>query len=113
MTPQQAHQVIADMVTALSDAPDERLSGGQLTLRAALASTGTPLYTADQVTAALEEGADLVKRDDIGSGERDADLIGIVTAAQSAVLKRPEITLDDVLAESFPSDVRTWWVNWS
>jgi len=112
MTPQQAHQVIADMVTALSDAPDERLSDDQFTLRRALADAA-PLYTADQVTAALEEGAALVKRDDIGSSERDADLIGIVTAAQSAVLKQPEATLDDVLTDSFPSDVRTWWMNWS
>lgn len=113
MTPQQAYQVIADMTAALSDAPDKGLSGTQLILRTALASMGTPLYTADQVTAALEEGADLVKRDTIGSGERDADLIGIVTAAQSAVLKRPDTTLDEVLAESFTADVRTWWVNWS
>ncbi|MGK5496411.1 hypothetical protein [Streptomyces sp. URMC 125] len=69
-------------------------------------------YTRDEISRAVNEGADLVI-DEIG-GERDADLINLVVNAIMTCLETPGADIDTVLEENYedPDDVRSWWGRW-
>ncbi|WP_205327050.1 hypothetical protein [Glycomyces sp. YM15] len=69
-------------------------------------------YTRDQVSTAVNAGADTIK-DALELGERDADLINLIVNAALTCLDRPDASFDDVVNENYgettPEDVRGWW----
>lgn len=72
-------------------------------------------YTRNQVSEAVNAGADLVTSD-IGDGERDTDLVNLVVNAIMTVLDSPDVSLDDVIESNYsvsPEEVRSWWSGWS
>ncbi|MCF3100993.1 hypothetical protein IPZ58_05310 [Streptomyces roseoverticillatus] len=72
-------------------------------------------YTRDQVSAAINGGADLVT-DELVDAERDVDLINLVVNAALSILDTPEISLNDVMERNYEGgaeEVRSWWGVWS
>lgn len=72
-------------------------------------------YTREQVSEAVNVGADLV-RDDLDVGDRDIDLINLVVNAALTLLDEPSLSLDDVIKRCYdaePAEVRGWWSGWS
>ncbi|OKH95406.1 hypothetical protein [Streptomyces uncialis] len=68
-------------------------------------------YTRADISKAVNGGADLV-HDELGLGERDYDLLGLIVNAAMAVLDQPGTSLDDVIRDSYkeePEEVRGWW----
>ncbi|OZM70738.1 hypothetical protein CFN78_24040 [Amycolatopsis antarctica] len=75
----------------------------------------TPRFTRDQVSRAVNDGADLVI-DEVTTSDRDDDLINLVVNAALTRLNNPTADLEQVVTECYdtgPSDVRSWWSNWS
>ncbi|MFE0024111.1 hypothetical protein [Amycolatopsis sp. NPDC059021] len=74
-----------------------------------------PHFTREQVSRAVNDGADLVT-DDLPTSERDDDLINLVVNAALTRLDTPGADLDQVIIECYdtePSEVRAWWSDWS
>jgi hypothetical protein len=72
-------------------------------------------YTREQVSEAVNAGADLV-RDDLDLGDCDTDLINLLVNAALTLLDEPGLSLDDVIRrcyETEPAEVRGWWSGWS
>jgi hypothetical protein len=73
-------------------------------------------WTARKVEAAVTAAADLVITDDgLGCGERETDLIGLITVAALELLQRPAMSLDEVMDaryEGGAARVRSWWDGW-
>ncbi|MCX2949923.1 hypothetical protein [Lentzea sp. NEAU-D7] len=72
-------------------------------------------YTRDQVLAAVNNGSDLV-RTALELGDRDDDLLNLVVNTVMSVLDDPETDLDSAIRENYetdPSEVLSWWTNWS
>lgn len=69
-------------------------------------------YTLEQVSKAVNAGADLVQ-DGLGlTGDRDWDLINLLVNAAIVKLENESADLDDVIRECFeadPEEVRGWW----
>ncbi|MFF9481377.1 hypothetical protein [Streptomyces sp. NPDC014733] len=68
-------------------------------------------YTYDEISHAVNEGADLV-HGELSLDDRDYDLIGLIVNSAMAALDRPGIGLDEVIEENYddgPEDVRGWW----
>ncbi|MFE5567037.1 hypothetical protein ACFQ68_18775 [Amycolatopsis japonica] len=74
-----------------------------------------PPFTRDQVSRAVNDGADLVI-DEVTTSDRDDDLINLVVNAALTRLDNPNADLDQVITECYdtaPSEVRSWWSDWS
>ncbi|EHR52353.1 hypothetical protein SacmaDRAFT_4160 [Saccharomonospora marina XMU15] len=74
-----------------------------------------PHFTRDQVSRAVNDGADLVI-DEVATRDRDDDLINLVVNAALTRLDNPTADLDQVITECYdtePSEVRSWWSDWS
>ena len=72
-------------------------------------------FSREQVAQAVNAGADLV-RDELPTGDRDADLINLVVNAALTLLDEPGLDLDEVIRrcyEAEPATVRGWWGGWS
>lgn len=77
----------------------------------------TVTYTEEQISTAVNAGADLVS-DELDLGDRDTDLLGIVVNAVMTLLKDPTADLDKVIAENYQfeeedENPRKWWSGWS
>lgn len=69
-----------------------------------------PTFTRDQVSAAVNAGAEMVL-DVVDNDERDTDLVNLVVNATLTLLIEPSADLDDVIAENYeatPDKVRGW-----
>lgn len=78
-------------------------------------SPGAEGYTREQVSEAVNAGADLV-RDGLDAGDRDIDLINLIVNAALTLLGEPGLSLDDVIRRCYdtdPAEVRGWWSGWS
>lgn len=75
------------------------------------------MYTREQISRAVNDGADLVLQELAGDGERDTDLINMVVNSVLELLDHPEgMDLDEVIRRNYetsPEEVRSWWSNWS
>ena len=73
--------------------------------------------TRDQVSQAVNDGAELVIHDDgLQVGERETDLINLVVNAAMTLLDKPGTTLDQVMDSNYEGGaarVRSWWGSWS
>lgn len=72
-------------------------------------------YTRDEIASALSAAAGTV-HDDLGLGDREEDVLSLVSAVTLAKLERREATLDEAIEENTdhaPSEVREWWNGWS
>ncbi|KAA9159442.1 hypothetical protein FPZ12_020280 [Amycolatopsis acidicola] len=73
-----------------------------------------PPITRDQVSCAINDGADLVINE-LTTSDRDHDLINLVVNAALTRLDSPAADLDQVITacyDSDPADVRSWWGDW-
>lgn len=66
------------------------------------------LFTRDQVSRAVNDGADLVS-DALSLGESETDLINLIVNAALSKLDNPDVDFDTMIEENFDSDPRTWW----
>lgn len=66
------------------------------------------LFTREQVSRAVNDGADLVS-DTLSLGELETDLINVVVNAALAKLDNPNVDFDTVVEENFDGDPRGWW----
>jgi hypothetical protein len=76
-------------------------------------SGANALFTRDQVSTAMNAGADLV-RDDPGLqlGDLEIDVINLVINAAMTQLDNPTVSLDEVMNENYDggaTEVRSWW----
>lgn len=74
-------------------------------------------FTRDQVSTAVNAGADLV-RDELELGDRDCDLLNVAVCAMLTVLDDPSADLDKVIAQNWElgegtENPRDWWGGWS
>jgi hypothetical protein len=73
-------------------------------------------YTLQAVNAAVTNAVDLIK-DGLGLGERDEDLLNLVTHAFLGLLSGQARTLTEVLDHSYDPDTARrlpgWWSGWS
>lgn len=74
-------------------------------------------FTSEQVSRAVNDGADLVLHSLVGNNERDSDLLGLAVNAIMELLDHPEgVELDEVIERNYevtPAELRGWWVSWS
>lgn len=78
-------------------------------------SPSAAAYSREQVSEAVNAGADLV-RDDLDVDGRDVDLINLIVNAALTLLDEPGLSLDDVIKRCYdtePAEVRGWWSGWS
>jgi hypothetical protein len=66
------------------------------------------LFTREQVSRAVNDGADLVS-DTLSLGDLETDLINLVVNAALAKLDNPNIDFDALVEENFEGDPRDWW----
>jgi hypothetical protein len=75
------------------------------------------LYTREEISAALNKGADMVLGRDgddyceTSATIRDADLVNLTVNAIGEILDDPDISLDDVIGAAYstdPEEVRGW-----
>lgn len=57
------------------------------------------LFTREEVTRAMNDGANLVS--DLGDGARDTDLINMVINSAGHLLDKPDASLEDVIVSSY------------
>ena len=65
-------------------------------------------FTRDQISRAVNDGADLVS-DTLSLGELETDLINLVVNAAMAKLDSPDIDFDTMVEENFDGDPRDCW----
>jgi hypothetical protein len=66
------------------------------------------LFTRDQVSRAVNDGADLVS-EALSLGELETDLINLIVNAALSKLDNPDVDFDTMIEENFDGDPRTWW----
>ena len=70
-------------------------------------------YTYEQVSTAVNAGADLVTDGLAGLGDMERDLVNLVVNAALTVLEQPRVrTFDGVVRRCYsdsPREVRRWW----
>jgi hypothetical protein len=68
-------------------------------------------YTCDQISEAVNAGADLVLSE-FDLGDRDMDLLNLVVNAAMTVLDKPDADMDYVAAECYSEpldEIKSWW----
>jgi len=76
--------------------------------------TSDRTITWSAATGALADASAMVL-DELGLGERDADLLDLVGRAFADRLSGARTPLDDLISQAGrdPADVRTWWSGWT